>query len=413
MKFGLIGEKLGHSFSKEIHALLGDYEYELCEIPRDELDRFMREGDFIGINVTIPYKEAVIPYLSWISEAAKKIGAVNTVINHEGKLYGYNTDYFGMMDLFNHAGIEAKGKKALIIGTGGTSKTAYAVLKALGAREILKVSRSGKDGAITYDQLYEDHIDAEIIVNTTPVGMYPDIYSCPVDISKFRNLEGVIDPIYNPINTTLIMEAKKRGIKAEGGLYMLVSQAAVASELFLDQNGNTAPYWLAKFYSEIKAKKENIVLIGMPSSGKSTVGEIIAKELGREFIDTDKLVESKIGMSIKSYFEKHGEEEFRDVESQVLREIANRSSLVISTGGGVVLRSENISALKYNGKLYFIDRPLSDLTPTDDRPLSQDGRALEALYNKRYPIYLGYCDESIDASCPAQDVAKKIMENYR
>ena len=410
MKYGLIGEKLGHSFSKEIHALFGDYEYELREIKKGELDGFMKSRDFLGINVTIPYKEAVIPYLDWINEPAREIGAVNTVINCDGKLYGYNTDYSGMMSLFDHAEIDACGKKAVVLGSGGTSKTAQVVLKSLGAKEIIKVSRSGKNGAITYDELYKNHTDAEIIVNTTPVGMYPNIFDCPVDPAKFDKLSGVVDAVYNPINTTLVQKARKLGVRAEGGLYMLVAQAAVASELFLDENGNSHPYFIDKAYEETKSKKENIVLIGMPASGKSTVGKILAERLGRKFVDTDELIVEQIGMSIKEYFDLYGEEEFREVEAQVIRELASQGSLVIATGGGAVLRGENVSALKYNGKLYFLDRPLEKLVPTESRPLSSDRKSTKERYNERYSIYCDCCDVRIDASLDAEAVAEKIPE---
>lgn len=412
MKYGLIGEKLGHSFSKEIHAMLGDYEYELREIARDKLDEFMEKRDFLGINVTIPYKEAVIPYLDWIHSPAKEIGAVNTVINCDGKLYGYNTDYNGMRELISHAGIDVQGKKAAILGSGGTSKTALVALKSLGAGEILKVSRSEKDGAITYVELYEKHSDVEIIVNTTPVGMYPNIFDCPVDISKLKSLIGVIDAIYNPIGTTLVNEAKAFGIKAEGGLYMLVAQAAYASELFLDKNGNTYPYFINKFYEEIKRKKENIVLIGMPASGKSTVGKIIAEKLGRKFVDTDDIITERIGISIKDFFEQKGETAFREIESTVISEISKENSLVIATGGGAVLKKENLSSLRYNGKLYFIDRPLENLIPTESRPLSADKESIAKRYNERYSIYCDACDVKINADYDAVDVAEKILENF-
>ena len=412
MKYGLIGEKLGHSFSKEIHALLGDYEYELFEIPRDKLDEFMKQRDFIGINVTIPYKEAVIPYLDWIHDPAKEIGAVNTIINYAGKLYGYNTDYDGMSELIFHAGIEVKGKKAAILGSGGTSKTAHVVLKSLGAGEVLNVSRSEKDGAITYDDLYEKHNDVEIIVNTTPVGMYPKIFDCPVDISKFKRIAGVIDAVYNPINTTLVNEAKARGIKAEGGLYMLVAQAAFASELFLNENGNTSPYFINKFYNEIKRRKENIVLIGMPACGKSTVGKILAKNTGRMLVDTDELIVKKAGMEITEIFRQYGEDKFRDIESEVIAEISGNGSLIIATGGGAILRDKNVRLLKKNGRLYFIDRPLDALVPTDSRPLSSDRAAIEKRYEERYGIYSSVCDEKIDADCDAETVAEKILENF-
>lgn len=412
MKYGLIGEKLGHSFSKEIHERLG-YEYELCEVPRDEFEAFMRKRDFYCINVTIPYKEAVIPYLDWIHEPAKKIGAVNLILHYGGKLYGYNTDYYGMAELFSYAKIDVEGKKAAILGSGGTSKTALAVLTKLGAREILRVSRSGRDGAITYEELYSNHGDVEIIVNTTPVGMYPDIHGCPVDISAFEHLSGVVDAIYNPINSTLVKKARECGIKAEGGLYMLVAQAMIASETFLDENGNSHPKLIKEMFHKIRAEKENIVLIGMPSSGKSTVGKILAEKLGRRFIDTDDIVTERIGMSITDFFAREGETAFRQIECDVIKEIAGENSLVISTGGGAVLKEENISALKYNGKLYFIDRSLGNLVPSDDRPLAQSNAELERLYKERYSLYRESCDERIEADCLAKSVADKILENYR
>ena len=412
MKFGLIGERLGHSFSKEIHSSLADYEYDLLEIPQDKLHDFLSTKDFLGINVTIPYKQAVIPYLDWIDVAAEEIGAINTVVNRDGKLYGYNTDHLGIKALIAHAGIDVCGKKAIILGTGGTSKTASVTLRSLGAAEILKVSRSGKDGALTYDELYEKHSDAQIIVNTTPVGMYPNIQGCPVDISKFDRLCGVIDVIYNPINTTFVQHARARGIKAEGGLYMLVAQAAVASRLFLN-DGQEADYdCIKKCYQEIRAKKENIVLIGMPASGKSTVGKMIAEKLERRFVDTDDLITEKIGMSIREYIEGYGEGEFRRGESEVINALAAESSLVIATGGGAVLKEENISALKYNGRLFFIDRPLDSLVPTEDRPLSSDRASIEKRYEERYSIYCQSCDVHINADCNAETVRDRVLENF-
>ena len=413
MKYGLIGERLGHSFSGEIHALLGEYEYELCEIAQDDLDGFMRARDFLGINVTMPYKAAVMPYLDWIDGPAREIGAVNTVVKAGGKLCGYNTDYYGIRLLFDRARIDARGKKAAILGTGGTSRTALAVLTSLGACEILRVSRGKKDGSISYNELYSEHSDVEIIVNTTPVGMYPSIYECPVDLSRFESLIGVIDVVYNPINTALVQDARKRGISTEGGLYMLVAQAAVASELFLNENGAASPENIETVYEKIKAKKENTVLVGMPSSGKSTVGRLLAERLGRRFVDTDELITERIGMSIPEYFERYGEATFREVECEVIREISVYGSLVIATGGGAVLREENVSNLKKNGRIYFIDRALADLAPTDDRPLSRDRSALEELYKKRYPIYRGLCDVRIEVDCDATSVCEKILENIK
>ena len=406
MKYGLIGEKLGHSFSKDIHERLG-YDYELCEIPQGELESFIKRREFEGINVTIPYKREVIPYLDWIDEPAKEIGAVNTVVNRNGRLYGYNTDYYGLKELFCHADIDPEGKKVAVLGSGGTSRTACALLKALGASEVILISRSGE---VSYDDLYKKHSDTEIIVNTTPLGMFPDIFSCAVDVSKFPDLIGVIDVVYNPLNTRLVGEAKRLGIKAEAGLYMLVCQAIFASELFLDTKYPS--YMLDVIYDGIRSEKENIVLVGMPSSGKSTVGRLLAGRIGCDFVDTDELITKRINMPIKDYFARHGEESFRDLESEVIRSIAGRSGLVIATGGGAVLREENVSALKFNGKIIFLDRPLYMLMATDSRPLSSDRMALENLFNRRYPIYESICDARVPSDGTPESVADNILENY-
>ena len=409
MKYGLIGEKLGHSFSKTIHEALGGYEYQLCEVAPDKLDDFMQKRDFIGINVTIPYKQAVIPYLDEIDESAKKIGAVNTVVNRDGKLYGYNTDFYGMKMLFNHAGIDASGCKAVILGSGGTSKTAKAVLESLGAKEVIRLSRSGKDGSMTYGEGASQHLDAEIIVNTTPVGMYPEVLDMPVILLSLKNPIGVIDAIYNPLRTMTILEARSFGAKAEGGLYMLVAQAVRASEIFLDKTypeGTTD-----KIYNDIFRQKENIVLIGMPASGKSTVGKILAKRLGRRFVDTDELIVEAAGMSISDIFKTEGEWEFRRMEERVIGKLASENSLVIATGGGSILSGKNVCSLKLNGRLFFIDRPLEKLIPTEDRPLSSDRESIEKRYHERYSIYMNECDVRIDADCDAETVADRILEN--
>ena len=300
MKYGLIGERLGHSFSKEVHSALADYEYELKEIKREDLSSFMLNKEFNAINVTIPYKESVIPFLDEISAEARVIGSVNTVINRNGRLYGYNTDFFGMRSLFEKLGISAKNKKAVILGSGGTAKTASAVLSSLGASLILTVSRTKKEGVICYEELYRKHTDADIIINTTPVGMYPDNESCPIYLECFKNLKGVLDAIYNPLRTKLVLDAQKRGIPAEGGLYMLIAQAVFASEIFL---GIKYPETsIEKVYADVLSKKKNIALIGMPSCGKSTVGRIIAERLKREFIDTDEVIVKETGKEIKDIF---------------------------------------------------------------------------------------------------------------
>ena len=343
MKYGLIGEHLKHSFSKEIHNSLSDYEYELTEIPKDKLDEFMLKRDFKAINVTIPYKEAVIPYLHYIDDAAKEIGAVNTILNKDGRLYGYNTDFYGMSMLISHANIDLNGKKVAILGTGGTSKTANAVSKSLFAKDILTVSRKKTDNTITYDELYKLHNDTDVIINTTPVGMYPNTLDKPIDIGEFSNLKGVIDAIYNPLRTPLIFDALNKKINAEGGLYMLVAQAVKASELFSGKTYENGK--LDKVFNKIRQSKENIVLIGMPSSGKSTVGKAIAKKLGRTFYDTDEYIEMTSGRKIPDIIKTDGEKSFRDAETCAVKELFAHTGVVISTGGGTVLREENMKAL--------------------------------------------------------------------
>lgn len=406
MKYGLIGERLGHSFSKDVHGMLSDYEYEICEIARDELDGFMRRADFKAINVTIPYKEAVIPYLSYISEEARMIGSVNTIVKRADGLYGYNTDFFGMTALINKMRISIRDKKTVILGTGGTAKTAIAVAKSLGAHPIITVSRTKKDGAVDYDELYRDHTDARIMINTTPVGMYPDNFSSPVDVGAFTMLEGVIDAVYNPIRTALVVEALERGIKAEGGLYMLVAQAVYASEIFL---GVKYPIEkLNKIYNRIRRKKENIVLIGMPASGKSTVSRLIASELSRERLDTDAMVTETRGMSIPEIFEAEGEEAFRSYETTEVANASLQNSRIIATGGGVILNHDNIKMLKQNGVIFFIDRPCDKLLPTVDRPLANDTEAIRKRYEERYELYRRSADFVIDADDTPVGVSRKI-----
>lgn len=411
MKYGCIGEHLKHSFSKEIHAAIGDYDYEIREVERDALDTFMSRADFLGINVTIPYKELVIPHLYYVHPDAQAIGAVNTVVNRGGKLYGYNTDFYGMERLISHAGASLNGKKVVVLGTGGTSKTAAAVSLHLGAKEVIRVSRSAREGAIDYDTLYAQHTDADAIINTTPVGMYPNIYGTPVDISRFTSLSAVIDAVYNPLSTPLIMAARERGIAAEGGLYMLVAQAIRASEIFFDTKYDSS--LTDEVYERIYKSKENIVLIGMPASGKSTVGRYVAEALGRSFIDSDDEIRRLAGCEIPEIFERCGETHFRDIEEAAISEISKLSSVVIATGGGAILRECNVRHLKENGRLYFLDRPLSLLLPTEDRPLSRDRASLEERYRERYPIYSGVCDKRIDGADDVPAVAEKILEDFR
>lgn len=411
MKYGCIGERLSHSFSKEIHNLLADYPYEIREVAREELDGFMEDADFLGINVTIPYKELVIPHLHSIDEAAERIGAVNTIVKREGKLYGYNTDFYGMTMLLAHAGVTVKDKTVAILGTGGTSKTANAVCRALGASKILTVSRRAREGVIDYEGLKAIGGELEVIINTTPVGMYPHQYESPVDIVDFPRLSGVIDAIYNPLRSELVSAAKRKGIPAEGGLYMLVAQAVRASEIFL---GREYPEGvLEEVYSRILAAKENIVLVGMPASGKSTVGALLAEMLGRELTDTDALIVEAAGKEITEIFKTRGEAEFRDMETEAVRRAATATARVIATGGGAILRDANVEALKQNGRLFFLDRPVEKLIPTDTRPLASDIDAIRQRYSERYSRYLAVCDERIDCDRAAEAVAEIIGEKYR
>ena len=410
MKYGCIGEHLSHSFSKEIHNALADYEYEIKEIPRDGLAAFALGRDFLGINVTIPYKELIMPYLDKIDEAAEKIGAVNTVVNRGGKLYGYNTDFYGMSELIRHAGISVKGKKVAILGGGGTSKTARAVFGALGAKEIIRVSRRPDKTSVSYEELYRDHRDTEIIINTTPVGMYPEIDAAPISLSGFDRLSGVLDAIYNPLCSRLIREAQVRGIPASGGLYMLVAQAVRASEIFLDVTYPTGT--LDRVYKKILSGKENIVLIGMPASGKSTVGKILSQKLSRELFDTDDVIVADTGYEIADIFERHGEEYFRNLETDAVKKVGSGTARIIATGGGAILREENVEKLRQNGRLYFIDRPLYLLTPTSDRPTASDREKIEKRYRERYGIYSSVCDKKIDGSLTPDEVANLIIEDF-
>lgn len=412
MKYGLIGEHLGHSYSCEIHGAIADYEYELKELSPDELDGFMRAKDFKAINVTIPYKQAVIPYLDEISDRAKRIGAVNTVVNNGGSLYGDNTDFAGMSALAKRMKIDFRGRKVLILGTGGTSKTAHAVADSLGAKEIFNVSRhGGADGLISYADAVQKHNDAQIIINTTPVGMYPNSERTPIDISAFSALEGVLDAIYHPLRTNLVMDALERGIPASGGLYMLSAQAVYASAVFLGKE--LEPELIEKAYNIVKADKQNIVLVGMPSSGKTTIGRIIAERTGKSFLDTDDIIVNEIGMPIAQYFSEHGEAAFRDLESRVLNDASQKGGCVIATGGGAVLRAENVRAMRRNGTVVFLDRAPEKLIATDDRPLSSSRAALERLYAERYNIYKAAADLHIDGNGTPEEVAQAMLKELK
>ena len=405
MKYGLIGEKLGHSFSKVIHEKIADYTYELKEISKENLDSFMREREFSCINVTIPYKETVIPYLYYIDPAAKAMGAVNTIVNRDGKLYGYNTDFYGMKLMIEKNGFDLKDSKVLILGSGGTAKTSKAVSEALGAREIITVSRSGE---VNYNNVAELHKDADFIINTTPCGMYPNNDTYAIDPALFPSLKGIIDAVYNPLKTTIVSIGEDLGIKGVTGLYMLIAQAVLASEKFLDKSLDVEKI-NDEIFSEMIREKSNIVLIGMPGSGKSTIGKALAEKLGRDFIDTDDVITAKHGV-ISEIFAANGEKYFRDIETEAVKETAKQSGIVIATGGGAVLRQENVKALRQNGVIFFLNRPIEDIIPTSDRPLSSDIDALKKRFDERYDIYKSTGDFEIAIDGNVENAVNKIME---
>ena len=407
MKYGVIGEKLGHSFSKEIHERLGKYEYEIKEIPADELESFIISRDFDGINVTIPYKERVIPYLDEVSGLAEKVGAVNTIVNKDGKLYGYNTDVGGMRMLAERMGVNMRGKTVLIAGSGGTSKTALQVAREMGADNVLRVSRSAKDGCISYEEAYADYKNADVLINTTPVGMFPNVDGSAFDLARFENVKAVIDAVYNPLESKLIRNAKERGMVAAGGLYMLVAQAALAAGYFCGEEIGSEK--IDEIFDEILKEKRNIVLIGMPGCGKTSIGRLLADRLGKEFIDTDDEIVKEAGCEISKIFNDQGEKYFRDLESDIIRRAALYNGRVIATGGGAVLRKENVDMLRLNGIIVLLDRTLDELMPTSDRPLADDADKMRRLYEERMPVYRSSADITV-APEGFEDLAAEMVQ---
>ncbi len=407
MIYGLLGEKLGHSFSREIHERLGRYSYRLIELPPAELEAFLTARDFGGINVTIPYKQAVIPYLDELSPRAGAIGAVNTIVNRNGRLYGDNTDFGGLKALLERAGMALRGKTVLIAGTGGTSSTAMAVAEDLGAARAVRLSRSGREGAMTYEAACAAYPGAEILINTTPAGMYPDLEGTPIELDRLPGLEGVADVIYNPLTTRLVQQARARGLRAENGLYMLVAQAVLAAELFTGER--FSPGTAEQLFHALQAEKQNIVLIGMPGSGKTTLGKRLSEKLGRPLADSDAEIVRAAGLSIPEIFRDYGEPYFRDLESRVIRELSRTGGKVIATGGGAVLRQENVDALKQNGVLVFLDRPVEQLTPTGDRPLADETEKILHLHTARYPIYLAAADRHVSVAGTEEETLRKLL----
>ncbi len=402
-KFGLIGKTLKHSYSKRVHGVFSDYDYELYELSEDKLKEFV-DSDVVGFNVTIPYKREIIKYLDVVDGEALDIGAVNTVVKKNGKIYGYNTDSFGMEYALNRSGISLCDKTVMILGSGGTSQTATSVCKRLGAKKIIIVSRGGE---INY-QNYHEQKEVQVIINTTPVGMYPRTEESPIDLDGFENLIGVMDVIFNPSITKLLYMAKQKGIKTCGGLAMLVAQAKRAAELFTGES--IIDEKIEKAIREIEREEKNILLIGMPGSGKTTVGKELAKRLNREFIDTDLLIEQKANMPIKEIFSNFGEEKFRELETETIKEVGKLSNKVIATGGGIIKREENHFYLSRNSKVFYIKRKIENLA-TSDRPLSKDLSAVEKLYKERKSLYEGLCNVVIENDSDLDSAIKGVIEN--
>lgn len=399
MKCGLLGRRLGHSYSPAIHAAFADYEYDLFEKEPEKVKSFLLTGDFTGLNVTMPYKKTVIPYLDELSETAKKLGAVNTIVRRaDGSLFGHNSDFFGFASMIRTSKLSVSSKKCLVLGSGGASATAVSVLQEMGATVIV-ISRKGENN---YQNLHL-HSDAKIIVNTTPVGMYPNCGVSPIDLSLFPQLEGVLDVIYNPARTQLLLDAEARGLVTMNGLWMLVAQAKESAEYFTGTA--IADETLKTVYDHIRSRMENIILIGMPGCGKSTIATLLARHLGRTLIDSDDEVVKIAGRSIPEVFSEYGENAFRQLETEVLQQYGKASGLVIATGGGCVTKEENYPFLHQNGKIIYLQRDISKL-PTVGRPLSVD---LNAMYAQRFPLYQHFADFTVDNNGACRDTIAQIL----
>ena len=401
MKCGLLGRKLGHSYSPQLHAHLGDYPYDLFEKEPEDVEEFLRNGDFSAINVTIPYKQTVMPFCAELSPMARRIGAVNIIVRRkDGSLMGHNTDYFGFLSTVRRTGLDTAGKKALIIGSGGASKPAIAVLEELKANVVVISHKENVPENLA------KHSDCAILVNATPVGMYPKVGDSPVNLSLFPRLEGVIDMIYNPSRTKLLLDAEARGLVAENGLWMLVAQAKEASEWFTGHA--ISDDVIAAIHRQLKREMENIILIGMPGCGKSTVGKLLAQKLNKPFVDADSQIEAAAGMTIPEIFADSGETGFRQIETLVLSELGKQSGLIIATGGGCVTQERNYPLLHQNGVCIWLTRDLNKL-PTDGRPLSQTGK-LEQMYQIRKPLYERFSDYIVPNDKTTDDCVFAILE---
>lgn len=411
--FGLLGRKLGYSFSPDIHRQIGEaagrtYDYVLFEKEPEELEAFIKGGEWEGLNVTVPYKEDVIPFLDKLSEEAAAIGAVNTIVRKDGRLIGYNTDYYGFMHTLDANEVQVEDAKCLVLGAGGASKAVCAVLKDMGAGQVVVMSRKGET---TFADI-ADHKDADILINTTPVGMYPDTGKSLVYPGTFTKLKWVVDLIYNPIRTNLLCQAKKSLMEPISGLQMLVSQAVYSYMLFTDNVIEERDEITEKIADAMRSEKQNILLIGMPGTGKTTVGTALADMLGRELFDTDEMIIARDGRPIPEIFADEGEEYFRDLESAAASELSQKTGVIISGGGGIITREENYYALAENSFIVFLNRDLT-LLPIEGRPLSQS-QPLERLYQARLPLYRSWCDAEVDMNgLTPEETAEKIMEVFR
>ncbi|MCI6433791.1 MAG: AAA family ATPase [Clostridiales bacterium] len=400
MQCGLLGRKLGHSYSPQIHGQLASYDYSLFEKEPEELEGFLKNGNFVGLNVTIPYKKDVIPFLDQLSPVARRLGAVNTIVRRrDGSLVGHNTDYFGFRYLVQQSGLDVRGKKVLVLGSGGASNTAVAALQELGARVVI-ISRSGENN---YGNLHL-HANASVIVNTTPVGMYPNTGVSPIDLGCFPQLEGVLDVVYNPARTQILLDAENRGLVAMNGLWMLVAQAKESAEWF---SGETIPdSRIVQIHAALRAQMENIILVGMPGCGKTTIGRLLARETGKQFVDADEALEARVGRKITDIIPTDGEAAFRCLETETLAELGKQSGFVIATGGGCVTQERNYPLLHQNGTILWLTRALDKL-PTEGRPLSQTGK-LQQMLATRQPMYRRFADAVIENDGTVEETLAQI-----
>lgn len=400
MQCGLLGRKLGHSYSPQIHGQLASYDYSLFEKEPEELEGFLKNGNFVGLNVTIPYKKDVIPFLDQLSPVARRLGAVNTIVRRgDGSLVGHNTDYFGFRYLVQQSGLDVRGKKVLVLGSGGASNTAVAALQELGARVVI-ISRSGENN---YGNLHL-HANASVIVNTTPVGMYPNTGVSPIDLGCFPQLEGVLDVVYNPARTQILLDAENRGLVAMNGLWMLVAQAKESAEWF---SGETIPdSRIVQIHAALRAQMENIILVGMPGCGKTTIGKLLARETGKQFVDADEALEARVGRKITDIIPTDGEAAFRCLETETLVELGKQSGFVIATGGGCVTQERNYPLLHQNGTILWLTRALDKL-PTEGRPLSQTGK-LQQMLATRQPMYRRFADAVIENDGTVEETLAQI-----